>query len=132
MSDPCGFVWEESNTKWKQCSISGMSQRAFFIRCGLTTAISTFFNNRHRRPREPGTWFRSGKRKRHADRSAANLPGRTEARACQDGLVGIAWTRFTDNGDKSQGIGHAQSELELPTNGMVRRRYPASRLGIKR
>jgi hypothetical protein len=51
-----GSGLEEGSTKSKLCSISGMTQRASFIRFGPTTAISTSFDNRHRRPIRPGTW----------------------------------------------------------------------------
>src|SRR5260370_42318349 len=66
-SDRFGSGSKEDSISLKQCWTSGTAQRAPSIRFAPTTGISTFFDNKQRRPMECGIWFRFGRVARNAD-----------------------------------------------------------------
>jgi len=77
MNDPFGSGLEEGRIRSKPYSISGTTQRASFIRFVPTTAISTSFDNRHRRRMGRGIWFhfaRCDKSVRHGKLAAPGDP----------------------------------------------------------
>src|SRR5260370_30794555 len=85
-NDQFGSGLKVESTSLKQCWTSGTTQRASSTRFALTTGISTFFDNKQRRPMECGMWFRFGRVARNPGTAVFCAKGDYEVmnRACTE------------------------------------------------